>query len=168
MDDHEEFFRHPEHIRNPAVDIGTTHPWTTRDVRPLATPSALLFFLGGHRETAGDQRPPTSHRPVAEGIISKATDYDAPRRPAIDLGEDDLDKLTTRTASARSPRIDADENDTPATFELPGDELSDDELTVTVVPMRSSEFRCARCFLVHNRSQLATHRDSGDICQECA
>jgi uncharacterized protein DUF4193 len=34
--------------------------------------------------------------------------------------------------------------------------------------MRTDEFRCSRCFLVHHRSQRVTGRDGQDICRECA
>lgn len=111
---------------------------------------------------------PPHHPPAAEAIISKPIDYDAPRRPAIELEDDHLDGLKAHTTAAQSPRIDADDTETAASFELPGADLTDDELTVTVVPMQPGEFRCSRCYLVHHRNQLATRRDGGDICQECA
>jgi hypothetical protein len=37
---------------------------------------------------------------------------------------------------------------------------------VAVVPMRSDEFRCARCFLVHHRSQRVRLQGE-DVCREC-
>lgn len=95
-----------------------------------------------------------------------ATDYDAPRG-TTDLGEDSLEELTARRDSAaQSPAVDAD--DSPEAFELPGAEIIKEELTVTVIPMRADEFRCARCFLVHHRRHLATQRGSDLICHECA
>jgi hypothetical protein len=39
---------------------------------------------------------------------------------------------------------------------------------VTVVPMRADEFRCAGCFLVHHRSQLARQVGDDLICSECS
>jgi hypothetical protein len=96
------------------------------------------------------------------------TDYDAPRSTPVDLAEDSLEELTARRATAQSPTVDLDEVDTDETFELPGAELLDEELTVAVVPMRADEFRCSRCFLVHHRSQLAAKRDGQEICRECA
>jgi hypothetical protein len=53
-------------------------------------------------------------------------------------------------------------------FELPGADLSGEELTVRVLPMQTDEFRCSRCFLVHHRSQLAEERDGQPVCRECA
>jgi hypothetical protein len=100
--------------------------------------------------------------------MATITDYDAPRRPVVDLEEDSLEELKARRAAAQSPSVDIDEAEAAEGFELPGADLSDEELTVTVVPMRSDEFRCSRCFLVHHRSQLARQRDDELICSECA
>ena len=100
--------------------------------------------------------------------MATMTDYDAPRRDEVDLGEDSLEELKSRRTSAQSPSVDVDETEAAEGFELPGADLSDEELTVTVVPMRADEFRCSRCFLVHHRSQLAGERNGEPICRECA
>lgn len=97
--------------------------------------------------------------------MATTTDYDAPRGSVVDVDEDSLEELKARRAAAQSPAVDLDEADD---FELPGADLADEELTVTVIPMKSDEFRCSRCFLVHHRSQLAHHRNNEDICRECA
>ncbi len=99
--------------------------------------------------------------------MATTTDYDAPRRTTVDLDEDSLEELKTRRASAQSGAVDVDEADAADAFELPGADLSDEELTVAVVPMRADEFRCSSCFLVHHRSQLAGQRSGQDICREC-
>ncbi len=99
--------------------------------------------------------------------MSSATDYDTPRRSAADLEEDSLEELKARRAAAQSPAVDLDETEAAEGFELPGGDLFDEELTVTVVPMLSDEFRCSRCFLVHHRSQLVATRDGQDTCREC-
>ncbi|HLL66322.1 MAG TPA: DUF4193 domain-containing protein [Micromonosporaceae bacterium] len=99
--------------------------------------------------------------------MTSTTDYDAPRRPAVELDEDSLEELKSRRAAAQSPTVDLDEAEAAESFELPGADLSDEELTVAVVPMRADEFRCSRCFLVHHRSQLAGERDGQGICREC-
>ncbi|GGK38811.1 hypothetical protein GCM10010124_34540 [Pilimelia terevasa] len=96
-----------------------------------------------------------------------ATDYDAPRRDEVDLGEDSLEELKARRTDAQSGAVDVDETDAGETFDLPDGDLSDEELTVKVLPMQNDEFRCARCFLVHHRSQLATERNGELICREC-
>ncbi|MBT8224826.1 MAG: DUF4193 domain-containing protein [Dactylosporangium sp.] len=97
-----------------------------------------------------------------------ATDYDAPRRDEVDLGEDSLEELKSRRVDAQSAIVDVDEADVAESFELPGADLADEELTVRVLPMQSDEFRCTRCFLVHHRSQLAIERRGELICRECA
>ncbi len=97
-----------------------------------------------------------------------ATDYDAPRRDEVDLGEDSLEELKARRVDAQSAVVDVDEVDVAESFELPGADLADEELTVKVVPMQADEFRCSRCFLVHHRSQLARERNGEMICRECA
>ncbi len=96
-----------------------------------------------------------------------ATDYDAPRRPAAELADDSLEELTARRQTAQSASLDVDEVDSES-FELPGGDLADEELTVPVVPMRANEFRCSSCFLVHHRSQLARERNGQPLCRDCA
>jgi hypothetical protein len=97
-----------------------------------------------------------------------ATDYDAPRRDEVDLGEDSLEELKSRRVDAQSAIVDVDEAEVAESFELPGADLADEELTVRVLPMQADEFRCSRCFLVHHRSQLAVERNGDMICRECA
>ena len=96
-----------------------------------------------------------------------ATDYDAPRRDEVDLGEDSLEELKSRRVDAQSAIVDVDEAEVAESFELPGADLADEELSVRVVPMQADEFRCSRCFLVHHRSQLAAERNGELICREC-
>jgi hypothetical protein len=100
--------------------------------------------------------------------MSKTVDYDSPRRPVVDLEEDSLDNLRVGGGSAQSPGVDLDEAEAADSYELPGADLSGEELTVTVVPMMPDEFRCSRCFLVHHRSQLAAQRNGQDVCAECS
>ena len=96
------------------------------------------------------------------------TDYDAPRRSAVDLEEDSLEELKARRSAGQSPALDVDEAEAAEGFELPGADLSGEELTVSVIPMQSDEFRCSRCFLVHHRSQRAGGPAGPDVCRECA
>jgi len=99
--------------------------------------------------------------------MSKPIDYDAPRRPTIEIEDDGLQQLTTHNTAAQSSRVDPDEADATDTFELPGAELASEELTVAVVPMQSDEFRCTSCYLVHHRSRLVTRPDGQTLCPEC-
>lgn len=97
-----------------------------------------------------------------------ATDYDAPRKTDEDMSEDSLEELKARRAEKGSGTVDEDETEAAEGFELPGADLSGEELSVRVLPRQADEFTCTRCFLVHHRSQLASHDDLGPVCTECA
>jgi hypothetical protein len=97
-----------------------------------------------------------------------ATDYDSPRKTDDESGEESLQELQTRRADASSGSIDVDESDLAESLELPGADLSDEELSVRVIPPQADEFTCSRCFLVHHRSQRASKGDDQQICLECA
>ncbi len=97
-----------------------------------------------------------------------ATDYDAPRRSESDeMSEDSLEELKARRNEAQSAVVDVDESDTAESFELPGADLSGEELSVRVVPKQADEFTCSSCFLVHHRSRLASEKDGAMICMDC-
>jgi hypothetical protein len=98
-----------------------------------------------------------------------ATDYDAPRRnEADDLAEDSLEELKARRNENQSGVVDVDESETAESFELPGADLSGEDLTVRVVPKQADEFTCSKCFLVHHRSRLAEESKGQYICRDCA
>jgi hypothetical protein len=93
-----------------------------------------------------------------------ATDYDQPRTDD-EAGEDSLEELKARR-DAQAGAVDVDEADLAESLELPGADLSGEELTVRVVPRQADEFTCNSCFLVRHRSQLANEKKM--ICRECA
>ena len=97
-----------------------------------------------------------------------ATDYDSPRKTDDELTEDSLQELQARRMDRSSSTIDMDPDDTAESLELPGADLSNEELSVRVLPRQADEFTCASCFLVHHRSQLARERNGQPICKECA
>ncbi|MDO5729908.1 MAG: DUF4193 domain-containing protein [Actinomycetaceae bacterium] len=97
-----------------------------------------------------------------------ATDYDAPRKNDDEVDEDSLEELKSRRSEAGSNAVDEDENEVAEDFELPGADLSNEELTVRVVPRQEDEFTCSECFLVHHTSQLAYEQDGLPVCTECA
>jgi len=97
-----------------------------------------------------------------------ATDYDTPRRTDSESGEDSIDELKARHAEAPSATVDVDETDLVESLELPGADLSGEELIVRVVPRQADEFTCSRCFLVRHRSQLAPPKREALVCRECA
>lgn len=95
-----------------------------------------------------------------------ATDYDAPRKTDEELSEDSLEELQSRRTVAVG--VDQDETELNESIELPGADLSNEALTVQVVPKQEDEFTCSVCFLVHHRSQLASDKNGVLICTECA
>ncbi len=97
-----------------------------------------------------------------------ATDYDAPRKTEDELGEDSLEELKARRLDKNSGKVDEDEVEAAESFELPGADLSHEELSVQVLPRQSDEFTCSQCFLVHHRSQLASERNGVMVCRDCA
>lgn len=98
-----------------------------------------------------------------------ATDYDAPRRPETDdVSEDSLEELKAHRSETQSSVVDVDDSETAESFELPGADLSGEELSVHVVPKQEDEFTCACCFLVQHRSRLATEKGGVMTCIDCA
>ena len=100
-----------------------------------------------------------------------ATDYDAPRRnESEEPSEDSLEELKARRNEAQSAVVDIDESDTAESFELPGADLSGEELTVKVIPKQADEFTCSVCFLVQHRSRLSGSAPDGGklVCVDCA
>ncbi|MDO5080060.1 DUF4193 domain-containing protein [Buchananella hordeovulneris] len=97
-----------------------------------------------------------------------ATDYDAPRKTDDEVAEDSLEELKARRNEAGSSSVDEDETEAAEGFELPGADLSGEELTVRVLPRQVDEFTCSECFLVHHRSLLAYEQDGQPVCVECA
>ena len=96
-----------------------------------------------------------------------ATDYDAPRKQEDELKEDSIEELQTRRTDAQSGTVDEDEAAAAESFELPGADLSNEELSVVVLPAQEDEFTCGSCFLVRHRSQIAEERGGVKYCVEC-
>ena len=96
-----------------------------------------------------------------------ATDYDAPRKTEEELNEDSIEELKARRHDKNSGKVDEDEVEAAESFELPGADLSHEELSVQVLPRQQDEFTCSSCFLVHHRSQLAREKDGKKYCREC-
>ncbi len=96
-----------------------------------------------------------------------ATDYDAPRKSEEDLTEDSLEDLKTRQSDVPTAAVDVDESDLAAGYELPGADLSGEELLVLVVTAQADEVTCSSCFLVRHRSQIAREKDGRFYCREC-
>jgi len=77
--------------------------------------------------------------------------------------KDDIRSLVERYKQASS--VDVDETEAAENLELPGADLSHEELAVEVKPKQLDEFTCMSCFLVHHRSQLADEKKL--ICRDC-
>ena len=89
----------------------------------------------------------------ASGVLKAAA---TPAAPSAEYEESAEDAAEDETEAAES-------------FELPGADLSHEELTVRVLPQQGDEFTCAGCFLVRHRSQIAEERANGDAyCFDCA
>lgn len=97
-----------------------------------------------------------------------ATDYDAPRKNDDELAEESIQELQARRADKAASGVDEDELEAAEGFELPGADLSGEELSVRVLPRQADEFTCCECFLVHHRSQLAYEKGGMQVCSECA
>ncbi len=93
-----------------------------------------------------------------------ATDYDASRKGE----EESLEalRLAAIDKDASSSKIDEDETEAAESFELPGADLSNEELSIEVVPKQDDEFTCSVCFRVHHRS--ARSADTPPVCRDCA
>ncbi|WP_297316164.1 DUF4193 domain-containing protein [Bifidobacterium indicum] len=95
-----------------------------------------------------------------------AQDYDSPRDK--DEDEESLQELGKTNQDAGAD-LDDDENAIAEDYELPGADLSNEDSSVTVIPMQGDEFICSSCFLVKHRSQLAYATPDGQpVCKECA
>lgn len=133
--------------RSMVNNLRDTDPAFSQNVR-VSTPTAI------------------SRRPVGADS-HMATDYDAPRKQDEDLKEDSIEELQSRRSDQQSGSVDEDEAAAAESFELPGADLSNEELSVVVLPAQEDEFTCGSCFLVRHRSQLAEERDGVKFCFEC-
>ena len=98
--------------------------------------------------------------------MSTISDYDTRRVSDIDAADRsalrELGPVRSTTAV-----VDDDPNEAPF-FELPGADLSGEELSVKVMPKRSDEFTCSCCFLVQHRSRMRRSSSGDPICADCA
>ena len=100
--------------------------------------------------------------------MATVSDYDA--RRVSDMEPQDkstLRELAPTLQGASTAVVDDDPNDMHF-FELPGADLSGEELSVTVVPQRADEFTCSSCFLVQHRSRLRISGPGLSVCADCA
>ena len=99
-----------------------------------------------------------------------AQDYDSPRNK--DEDEESLQALS-KGSQNNSNDMDDDENAIAEDYELPGADLSNEDASVTVIPMQGDEFICSECFLVEvgrmkEAGIIAISDDGQPVCKECA
>jgi hypothetical protein len=102
------------------------------------------------------------------GDIVMTTNFASLRQGRIERLDPDSVGELSQTRQAMAGLLDADEELDAETFELPGADLSGEELTATVVPPRPDEFICAGCFLIFHRSRLASRHSEQTLCRDCA
>lgn len=95
-----------------------------------------------------------------------ATDFDAPRTND-GISSDGLDELKAQRNVKADAAVDIHEFEGTEGFELPGADLSHEELAIRVLPQMEDEFICAACFLVYHRSQLAGRKGTPPVCRDC-
>ena len=99
-------------------------------------------------------------------MATMATD-EAPRTQAEHMGGTFQGDLKTRRSDRTVALVDEDEIGLAAAYDLPGADLSGEELTVQIVAAPADEFTCSSCFLVRHRSQSAREKDGRFYCQDC-
>lgn len=95
------------------------------------------------------------------------TNYDAPRQNDDELSDRPIEEMTARQNQHQAPEIDETDDVTAEGLDLPGADLSNEELSIRVLPKQDDEFTCMECFTVRHRSQLAEDAQ-GLICVDCA
>ncbi len=100
--------------------------------------------------------------------MANTTDYVARRVSDPDTQDkSSLRELAPTLQGSATAVVDEDPNDV-AFFDLPGADLSGEELSVTVVPQRADEFTCSSCFLVQHRSRMRASSSGLPVCADCA
>lgn len=100
--------------------------------------------------------------------MATTTDYDARRVSDNDTQDkSSLRELAPTRHGSGTTVVDEDPNDVHY-FELPGADLSAEELTVSVIPQRANEFTCSSCFLVQHRSRMRRGSSGLPVCADCA
>jgi hypothetical protein len=95
------------------------------------------------------------------------TDYDQPRtRPEGEEQIDSLEGLRAAQAPQHEDLAMLDEANLGEDLELPGADLSSEELVVRVVAQQRDEFVCRSCFMLTHVSRRATGQ--ADLCRDCA
>ena len=98
-----------------------------------------------------------------------ATDYDAPRKTDDELSEDSIEELKARRVDKSASSVDVDETEQAEGFELPGADLSGEELSVRVLPRQADEFTCSALLPRPPPQPAGQGEVNGQmVCRECA
>jgi hypothetical protein len=100
--------------------------------------------------------------------LATRSDYDARRVSDAEAQDASTLRGLARTLPTSSTSGTDDDPNDAAFFEVPGADLSGEELSVTVIPQRRDEFTCSSCFLVQHRSRLRRSSSGLPICADCA
>jgi len=96
-------------------------------------------------------------------------DYDAPRRTETDdVSEDSLEELKARRNEAQSAVVDVDEVESAESFELPGADLSGEELSYGSFRSRPTSSPARVVSWCITASRLASEKNGVMICTDCA
>lgn len=95
-----------------------------------------------------------------------ATDYDEPRLKDGEQDHQSLEGLASQRG-AQTAILDLEEVDTAEGIDLPGADLSGEELLIQVIPVQRDEFTCSSCFLVRHRTQKAREKAGLVYCTDC-
>lgn len=95
-----------------------------------------------------------------------SVDFDRSRDDDSDRSGEETGPLGRGRGAESDTELD-DREDAAEAMDLPGADLSGEELRVKVVPRQRDEFTCSICFLVHHRSQLARREGDRWICRDC-
>jgi hypothetical protein len=98
--------------------------------------------------------------------MTTVSDYDARRVTDADAADQSTLRELGSVPKLATAVVDDDPNDS-LFFELPGADLSGEELSVAVIPQRSDEFTCSCCFLVQHRNRLRDTSGGRQICADC-
>ena len=100
--------------------------------------------------------------------MATTSDYDVRRVSDVETQDTSaLGELAPTSPGSPTAVVDEDPSDA-LFFELPGADLSGEELSVTVIPQRADEFTCSSCFLVQHRSRMRRSGSGLPICADCA
>lgn len=97
--------------------------------------------------------------------MSIAADYDA--RRVSDTETADSTALRELAPVLPLPSATVVDDDDAQFIELPGADLSGEELSVVVIPQRADEFTCSSCYLVQHRSRLRSAAGAASVCADC-